>query len=80
MSPGHSAHEQEAQRFAQEVAGFLNQSVAAGEFEHLILFAAPHFLGLLRDKLSNKSTSAVIHAEAKNLTQLDVEEIKAYLA
>ena len=78
MSLQHSAKEQSNIRFAETVAEFLNQSVAADKFRHLVIFADPKFLGLLRGRLSDATVSAVALEAPKNLVNLDSRELRAY--
>jgi protein required for attachment to host cells len=78
MSLEHSAKEQSNIRFAETVADFLNHSVAAGQFRHLVIFADPKFLGLLRGRLSHAAAAAVVLETPRNLANVDVREIRAY--
>jgi len=78
MSPQVSRKEQEALRFAREVAAYLNSVIANNEATRLVLLAAPGFLGLLRSELSDASLRAVALAEPRNLTDIDEDKIKKY--
>lgn len=78
MSPGSSAHQQELQRFALEVADYINNGVSSGAFEKVVLLAEPGFLGHLRNKLSGAAASAVIMSAPKNLASLDEAQIRHY--
>jgi protein required for attachment to host cells len=78
MSPQVSRKEQEALRFAREVAAYLNNAIANNEATQLVLLAAPGFLGLLRSELSDASLRAVALAEPRNLTDIDEDKIKKY--
>jgi protein required for attachment to host cells len=78
MSPQVSRKEQEALRFAREVATYLNNAIANNEATQLVLLAAPGFLGLLRSELSDASLRAVALAEPRNLTDIDEDKIKKY--
>ena len=70
---------QEAIVFAREIADKLNKSGDAKEYDQLILFAPPTFLGILREQLSNNTAKKIIHDDHKNLVQHTIEEIKAHL-
>lgn len=78
MVPGETRREHETHRFAAELADRLNRGVAGGDFEHLVLIAAPAFLGHLRAELSDAATRAVIYEAAKDLTWLDVDRIREH--
>jgi len=69
--------EEEAIRFAKEVAETLRHNV--GEFDGLYLIAAPHFLGLLRPGLDEGVAAKVAGEIAKDLSLHSVEDIRAHL-
>lgn len=61
--------------FARELAVQINAAMTAGEFDRLVLIAAPATLGDLRQHLS-KQSSDNIHGEiAKDLTKASIKEI-----
>ncbi len=78
MTPGESGRDHEVRSFARELADYLNRAVAKGEFRHIVLIAAPSFLGYLRAGLSGAARRAVVHETAKDLTGLDVDNIRNY--
>lgn len=78
MSSTESGQAHEALLFARQVAEFLNQSIANGDFAHIVLIAAPKFLGRLRSQLSDAAKRALVLEESKNLRELDVAGIKKY--
>ena len=78
MSPTESGQDHEMLLFARQVADYLNRSIANSDYSHLVLIAAPRFLGFLRTELSNTALKAVVMEAAKNLTDLDEAEIKKY--
>ena len=78
MGTGESGRDHELRRFAKEVADYLNRAIAAGEFRHIVLIAAPGFLGHLRARLSDVARRAVVYEAAKDLTDLDVDDIRNY--
>ena len=71
--------QQEALDFAGEVAHRLEEAHARHHFTHLLLVAAPEFLGLLRGKLSAQVRDRVTHEVAKNLAKHSAEEIRRAL-
>lgn len=78
MSQSESGQNHELLEFARQVAGFLNRSIANSDFSHIVIIAAPRFLGRLRTELSDTALRAVVLEEPKNLTNLDDVEIKQY--
>ena len=76
MEPTTSARDHDKECFARTIAAELNQAVAAGTAQHLVLIAGPKFLGLLRDALSAPATAAVAVSISKNLSQLDADAIR----
>ena len=78
MSQTESGQDHELLEFARQVSSFLNRSIANNDFSHIVILAAPKFLGRLRTALSDTALKAVVLAEAKNLSNLDDDEIKKY--
>jgi protein required for attachment to host cells len=78
MVPGESGRKHETRRFARELAERLDREVASGHSEHLVLIAAPAFLGLLRAALPDQARRAIVHETAKDLTGLDLDSIRNY--
>jgi protein required for attachment to host cells len=78
MSPPELSQDHQAQLFARKVASYLNTAVADGEISHLVLLAAPGFLGHLRSELSDSARKAVALAEPRNLTGLAEKDIRNY--
>lgn len=82
---GHSAEPRtstedklEAQ-FARQLAQRLEGARRDGAYEHLILIAAPRFLGRLRAQLSPQVTKHLAHTIAKDLSKLSVTDIESRL-
>ena len=75
--PATDAHQKEHERFAREVAAQLDDGVASGRCRSLLLFAAPAFLGELRQRLGEATAKAVRTSEAIDLTSLPVHELRA---
>ena len=78
MSQSQTAREQELMRFAEQVADYVNKGIANGDFQSLVLLAAPGFLGHLRNELSSAATNATVLTASKNITSLDVNQIREY--
>jgi protein required for attachment to host cells len=70
----------EADRFAREVAEWLEQAVNDGRFRHLVICAAPKMLGRLRQKMPVRVKHIVRLELSKDLSRLDdVARIRALL-
>ena len=71
--------DQEAVRFAEQLAARLNDARAAGEFDQVILVAGPRFLGLLRERLGPQVENVVASTVDKDLAKLSVPEVRRRL-
>jgi protein required for attachment to host cells len=71
--------DQEVIDFAREVATRADAGRIQGDFERLVLVAAPDFLGTLRKKLPAPTAKLVDRTIDKNLTQLSAAEIRRHL-
>lgn len=69
--------EEEAIRFAKEVAETLRKHVA--DFDRLVVVAAPHFLGLLRADLDKGVEAKVVTEIDKDLSAMSAADIRAHL-
>jgi protein required for attachment to host cells len=72
-----SPKEEEAIRFAKQVAEALQAGLA--DYERLYLIAAPHFLGLLRKDLDKAVQARIVKEIDKDLTKHTLEDIRAHL-
>lgn len=69
--------EQEYQEaFARFLAEQIEHARAEGRFDRLVLIAAPAFLGLLRDHLSEPTRRCIRQELGKNFTRNSPEEIR----
>lgn len=78
MTQARSAHHHDLLQFARQLAEYLNRSIANADFAHIVLIAAPKFLGCLRNEMSDAARRALVLEESKNLTVLDDSAIKKY--
>ena len=78
MASSESGRRHEVRLFARQLADYLNNAIATGDFEHIVLIASPAFLGHLRTELSQLAKRAVVLAKPKDLTDLEVDEIRQY--
>jgi protein required for attachment to host cells len=82
---GHSmGHEddprkEEHQRFARQLAGYLEDALNARRFERLYVVTSPTFLGDLRAHFPKTVAQAVVGEVHKNITRLTLAEIREHL-
>jgi protein required for attachment to host cells len=69
----------EADNFAHSVAQYLEDAHNANKFEHLLIVAAPSFLGLLRDQLSEPVKKRVRFELNKDISMLSAADIREHL-
>jgi protein required for attachment to host cells len=77
--PHTDPHKKEAQRFARRVAERLEQAYREHLYDHLVIAAAPAFLGMLREALPETVRKTVIDEVDADLVPLDVRAIDARL-
>lgn len=65
-----------AEEFARTVTAELEAGRTSNEFEHLIIFSAPLFLGMLRKKMSAPLAALVTEEVDKDLAGSSVDEIR----
>lgn len=70
---------QDAREFARQLAERLDKARTDGLFDHLLLVAAPAFLGLLREALSKPTRDRVTAEVDKDLVMHDPADIRAHL-
>ena len=84
--PGRSAmeptdwHQIAEDRFAQEVAGNINDAALAKRFSHLVIVAPPKALAEIRSHLHIKARESLVAEIAKDLTNHPVHKIEKILA
>ncbi len=80
VSPQVEPKRQEAILFARQIADCLESAAVKGEYEELILIAAPEFLGVLRESLSPVAEKRVVKTVNKNIVHQDEAAIREYVA
>lgn len=66
--------------FARDIVTYLGTALQSGEFDRLVLVAAPAMLGLMRQRLS-APLQGVLQADlAKELTHVTLDDLPAHLA
>ncbi len=73
-------HDQDEQRFLNDLAKRLDAAVTAGETKSLIVVAPPRALGMLRQAYSNGLRDAVKAEIDKDYVKMPVYEIEKRLA
>lgn len=71
-----STVDQQARRFAAQVARHVEDACSERRFDELILVAAPSFLAYLRECLSEEARKAVVAEVAKNLVSAQPEKLQ----
>jgi protein required for attachment to host cells len=66
----------EAQKFARELAEFLEREIASGAVDRLVLVTPPEFLGILRAELPPAVLARVIDTIEKDYVHLDMATLK----
>lgn len=69
-------HELAKERFAADLSDRLYKLAHQGEFDRLVLVAAPDVLGELRKNLHQEVTDMVVGEVAKNLTNHEISKIE----
>lgn len=72
-------HEEEARRFARELADELDRARKEGRFDRLVLVAPPAFLGALREAFPEPLKRTVANEIQKELTRSKPDEIREKL-
>jgi protein required for attachment to host cells len=78
MSQAKSGRDHDLWLFAKQLADYLDRAIANADFAHIVLIAAPKFLGCLRNEMSDGARRALVLEAPKNLTDLNDSAIKKY--
>ena len=79
MEPDTGVKEEGRRRFVKEMVVRLESAHFRGDYDRLVLLAAPAVLGVIRKTLSSKLTKAVIKEIPKDVIGQDLDKIKAQL-
>lgn len=66
----------ETRRFAHSLAGILEKGLDDHRYEHLVLVAAPEFLGMLRQELADPVEKRLAETIPKDYSHWDVRELE----
>lgn len=78
MEPTTSPKEVEFATFAKELSAHLSLAHNEGKFTKLYIAAGPHFLGLLREKISAATIHLIAGQIDKDITHLEAKQIRAH--
>ena len=76
---GTNLHERGEEVFLHSLVDQLNQAAEAGEFEHVVIVAPPHALGLMRPRYSGTLRKRIRTEVAEDLVHCSVSEIELHL-
>lgn len=79
MVPTSDPRQEQTVEFAREIAHYLDAARMQGDFEQVVIVAAPSILGLIREKLSDNCRKLVAFELNKNLVCESAAAIRAYL-
>jgi protein required for attachment to host cells len=79
VEPRTTPKEAEAERFAKTLSDYLQSAIARRQFDYLTVVAAPHFLGLLLNTLTDQVKKNLKTTVDKDLAALDVRELQTRL-
>ena len=71
--------EQSVEDFSRKVAEHIEHGRTSGQFEDLVLVAAPEFLGLLRKHLGDAARGMIRREVPKNVVRESEDRIRAYV-
>jgi protein required for attachment to host cells len=72
-------HRLSKERFAHDLADILYKYAHRGAFDRIVLVAAPHVLGDLRDQLHKEVREKVVAEVAKDLTHHPLDKVETML-
>ena len=79
IEPETTLEEKISQEFAHELAGLLEHGRINHDYDALVIMAAPHFLGLLRNSIGHEVSKLIVETVNKNLSRSTPAEIHEYL-
>ena len=79
MEPDTGVKEEERRRFVKEMVDWLKAAQLKGEFDQLVLLAAPAVLGVIRKAVAGDLAKAVIKEIPKDVIGQEIDKIQAQL-
>ena len=80
MEPDVGAKEEELRHFAKDIAEHLEKRLEAGDFERLVLVAAPETLGAIRKDLPKRLADVIVEEIPKDLVGHEPAAIQAHFS
>ena len=79
MEPDTGVKEESRRRFVKKMVARLESAHFRGDYDRLVLLAAPAVLGVIRKTISKKFTNVVVKEIPKDVIGQDLDKIKAQL-
>ena len=79
MNKENAPTKHEAELFAKQIAAVLDEAAHTHAFDDLVLVSDPSLLGMVRDHLSDSTSSKIKKALSKNLVDVTPTQLEAYL-
>jgi protein required for attachment to host cells len=79
LAPSSSPKEVEKAHFAHSIATGLDQALRQNRFNHWVLVAPPHFVGMINGEVTTQVKKHLLNTVGKDLTRLSTEELSATL-
>jgi len=79
MEPDTGVKEEGRRRFVKKMVELLESAHFRGDYDRLVLLAAPAVLGVIRKTISKKFTNVVVKEIPKDVIGQDLDKIKAQL-
>lgn len=79
MSTDQNTKQKESEKFAHEIAGYLEKGRTENKFSQLVVVAAPKFLGQLRNELSSSCKKLIVSEYDKNISHMPTSDLRSHL-
>jgi protein required for attachment to host cells len=79
INPDQNTKQKESEKFAHEIASYLEKSRTENKFSQLVVIAAPKFLGQLRNQLSESCKRMIVSEYDKNISHMPTHELRSHL-
>lgn len=79
INPEQNIKQKESEKFAHEIANYLEKSRTENKFTQLVVVAAPKFLGQLRNELSDCCKKMIVSEYDKNISHMRTSDLRSHL-
>ncbi|MFT7009756.1 MAG: protein required for attachment to host cells [Colwellia sp.] len=79
INPDQNTKQKESEKFAHEIASYLEKSRTDNKFSQLVVVAAPKFLGQLRHELSDSCKRMIVSEYDKNISHIRTSDLRTHL-